>query len=158
METLAPLPAGTRAAARIPFTSTRATEFIDMTDRVAGFVARGDFRDGFVNVQSLHTTVAIVVNEHEPLLLADFVAFLERLAPAHGSYRHDDWSVRTVNVVPGERSNGHAHCRALLLPTAACLNVVDGRLQLGRWQRLFAVELDGPRQRAVSVVVHGGAR
>ena len=30
---------------------------------------------GFVNVQTLHTTTAIVVNEHEPLLLTDFECF-----------------------------------------------------------------------------------
>ena len=51
--------------------------------------------------------------------------------------------------------HGHAHCRALLLPTSACLNVVDGRLALGRWQRVFLVELDGPRHREVSLVAVG---
>jgi thiamine phosphate synthase YjbQ (UPF0047 family) len=33
--------------------------------------------------------------------------------------------------------------------------VADGRLQLGRWQRLFLVELDGPRSREVSVLLAG---
>ena len=46
----------------------------------------------------------------------------------------------------------------LLLPTSACVNVVDGRLALGRWHRVFLVELDGPRPRDVSVVVSGVAR
>ena len=64
-------------------------------------------------------------------------------------------SVRTVNLAPDERANGYAHCRALLLPTSALLNVAEGRLQLGRWQRVFLVELDGPRVREVSVPVSG---
>ena len=55
--------------------------------------------------------------------------------------------VRTVNLTPDERANGHAHCRALLLTPSVCLNVVDGQLQLGRWQRVFFVDLDGPRSR-----------
>ena len=69
-----------------------------------------------------------------------------RAAPRDGRYRHDDPAVRTVNLTADERPNGHAHCRALLLPTSVCLNIVDGRLQLGRWQRVFFVELDGPRE------------
>jgi secondary thiamine-phosphate synthase enzyme len=63
---------------------------------------------------------------------------------------------RTVNLAPDERANGHAHCRALLLGPTALLNVADGRLQLGRWQRVFLVELDGPRRREISVQVLGG--
>jgi hypothetical protein len=38
---------------------------------------------------------------------------------------------------------------------SACLNVVDGRLLLGRWQRVFLVELDGPRERVLSLMVLG---
>ena len=45
----------------------------------------------------------------------------------------------------------------LLLPSSACLNVTDGRLLLGRWQRVFFVELDGPREREISVLVFGEA-
>ena len=133
----------------------RPAGFFDITDRVTRLVAEAGFRSGIVNVQTRHTTTGVIVNEHEPLLLADFDDFLERLAPARLEYRHDDESRRTVNHVPGERPNGHAHCRALLLPSSACLNVVDARLQLGRWQRLFLVELDGPRSRELSVMLLG---
>jgi hypothetical protein len=40
-------------------------------------------------------------------------------------------------------------------PSSASLNIFDGRLQLGRWQRIFLVELDGPRSRELSVLVLG---
>jgi thiamine phosphate synthase YjbQ (UPF0047 family) len=43
----------------------------------------------------------------------------------------------------------------LLLSTSACLNVVRGRLHLGVWQRVFLVELDGPRRREVSIMALG---
>jgi secondary thiamine-phosphate synthase enzyme len=130
-------------------------EFIDLTDQVEALAAEAGIHAGLVNIQSLHTTTAIVVNEHEPLLLADFGTLLTEAAPQHAPYRHDDMSVRTVNLAPDERPNGHAHCRALLLPSSALLNVAEGRLQLGRWQRVFLVELDGPRAREVSVLVSG---
>jgi secondary thiamine-phosphate synthase enzyme len=130
-------------------------QFIDLTPQVEALVTELGIQTGLVNIQSLHTTTAIVVNEHEPLLLADMAALLERVVPDDVSYRHDDATLRTVNCVPGERANGHSHCRALLLTPAVCLNVVNGRLQLGRWQRVFLAELDGPRRRDVSVVLMG---
>jgi secondary thiamine-phosphate synthase enzyme len=132
-------------------------QFIDLTAQVEALVAEAEIQTGLVNIQSLHTTTAIIVNEHEPLLLADMAALLERVVPCGASYQHDDVTLRTVNCVPGERANGHAHCRALLLAPAACLNVVNGRLQLGRWQRVFLAELDGPRRRDVSVLLMGDA-
>lgn len=133
----------------------RPTEFIDLTAQLEALVAEAGVYAGLVNIQSQHTTTGIVVNEHEPLLLSDFASLLARTAPHDGDYRHDDMSSRTVNVAPDERSNGHSHCRALLLGATACLNVADTRLQLGRWQRVFLVELDGPRTREISVLVVG---
>jgi secondary thiamine-phosphate synthase enzyme len=143
--------------ATIEIATERPTQFIDVTERIQAVVVASGIHTGFVNVQTLHTTTAIVVNEHEPLLLGDFVSLLERAAPSVAAYGHDDATARTVNLVPGERANGHAHCRALLLSPSAFLNVVSGCLQLGRWQRIFVVELDGPRTRGVSVVVFGEA-
>ena len=126
-----------RRDAAIRLTTHRPTEFIDLTDRLERLVAAAGARNGLLNVQTLHTTTAIIVNEHEPLLLADFQSQLERLAPDDGRYRHDDASVRTVNVTAEERPNGHSHCRALFLPVSACLNIVNGRLRIGRWQRVL---------------------
>ena len=142
----------------IPLTTTRSTEFLDLTSRVEAIVAGTGLHHGLVNVQTRHTTTAILVNEHEPLLLSDFEDFLSGLAPTAVRYRHDDRTARTVNLTAAERPNGHAHCRALLLPASACLNVIDGRICLGPWQRVFLVELDGPRDREVSVQCVGEAR
>jgi secondary thiamine-phosphate synthase enzyme len=156
MTTLAPLGSTCRHV-MLRLKTTRPTEFIDLTDRIRALVEDTPVQVGLVNVQTLHTTTAIVVNEHEPLLFADFVAMLHRAAPANLLYRHDSPD-RTVNLTPGERVNGHAHCRALLLPSSSAVNVAGGGLVLGRWQRIFFVELDGPQEREVSVVVLESAR
>ena len=148
-------PASTVSHARIRLTTGHPTEFIDLTERLERLIADAGIRFGMLNVQTLHTTTAVVVNEHEPLLLVDFQTFLENTAPGDGRYRHDDTTTRTVNVTAEERPNGHAHCRALLLPASVCLNVISGRLRLGQWQRVFLVELDGPREREVSALVLG---
>ena len=143
--------------AQIRIATDHPTEFVDLTDRLKALVAESGIRFGLVNVQSLHTTTAIVVNENEPLLLGDFVVMLEIIAPSNLPYRHDDLVARTANVVADERVNGHAHCRAALLGVSACINVIDGNLQLGNWQRVFLAELDGPRERQVSMVILGEA-
>jgi secondary thiamine-phosphate synthase enzyme len=153
--TAALVPAARCHHSRIRVATDRPTQFIDLTTRIEALAADADIDVGLVNIQSLHTTTAIVVNEHEPLLLTDFEALLTRTAPTDAVYRHDDMDVRTVNLAPGERANGHAHCQALLLGQSASLNLADGRLQLGRWQRVFLVELDGPRVREVSVLILG---
>ncbi len=155
METL--VPAAICHHGRIRVATGGAMEFIDLTDRIQSLAAEAGIHAGLVNIQTLHTTTAIVVNEHEPLLLADFGALLGRAAPRDAHYRHDDMDVRTVNLAPGERPNGHAHCHALLLGPSALLNFAEGRLQLGRWQRVFLAELDGPRVRDVSVLILGEA-
>jgi len=141
-------------AARIEFDSTRSTEFVDITDRIRESVRRSGLREGRVHLQSMHTTLGIAVNENEPLLHRDFENLLERLAPAGAGYEHDDFS-RRFDVPLGEPVNGHAHCRQLLLTAFATLLVEDGQLLLGRWQSVFAVELDGPRHRQLAVQLDG---
>ncbi len=132
-------------------------QFIDLTDQVIALVERSGVQHGMVNVQTRHTTTAVIVNEHEPLLLEDMKRVLERLAPRDGAYQHNNFAIRTANMTPEEVPNGHAHCQALLLSSSATLNIVEGEVQLGRWQRLFFIELDHARQRTVSVLVMGQA-
>ena len=130
-------------------------QFIDITDQINEIVNDSGILNGWVNIQTQHTTTAIIVNEHEPLLLEDMKDLLERFAPQQHDYRHNDFNIRTVNMQPDEQPNGHSHCRALFLRASETLNVVEGKLNLGRWQRIFFVELDCPRLRGVSVMVMG---
>jgi secondary thiamine-phosphate synthase enzyme len=156
METLARTPTGCHTTIRIE--TQHPTQFIDLTDRVNAVVTESRIHTGLVNIQGLHTTTAVVVNEHDPLLLADVAALLERIAPQDGFYQHDNVGLRNANCVLGDRPNGHSHCRALLLAPSVTLNIAEGRLQLGTWQRVFLVELDGPRTRSVSLGVFGDGK
>jgi secondary thiamine-phosphate synthase enzyme len=134
------------------------TQFIDITAWVARCLQRSGIDRGVVLVRVLHTTAAVAVNENEPLLLDDLKAMLERLAPEDGTYAHDDFRRRRVNLEPEERRNGHAHARALLLGDSRPIGVLEGGLDLGHWQSILLVELDGPRYRSVSVTVMGSRR
>jgi len=122
--------------------ATTAPEFIDITDQVAEFVRQSEVQNGFVVVFSKHTTAAITIQENEPLLLQDMVSLLERISPKNAHYRHNDFSVRTVNMHENECPNGHSHCQHLTLGTSETIPISSGGMTMGQWQRIFMVELD----------------
>ena len=130
-------------------------DFIDLTDLAQKIVQESKIKNGLLNIQSLHTTVAIIVNENEPLLISDMKKMLDRLIPQNIQYQHDNFEIRTVNLCDDECANGHAHCKAILLGPNKTLNIIDGKIELGQWQRIFAVELDRSRPRKIALAVLG---
>ncbi|MCL0099897.1 secondary thiamine-phosphate synthase enzyme YjbQ [Dehalococcoidia bacterium] len=133
-----------------------APEFIDITDRVEQTVKDSEIYNGFVLVYSKHTTAAIKIQENEPLLLEDMARLLENFAPQNGSYRHNDFDVRTVHMHEDECPNGHSHCQHLVLSTSETLPLINGSMPLGQFQRIFLVELDNQKsEREVLVQILG---
>lgn len=141
----------------VTLSTEEAPHFFDLTDVVQALIEQSDIRAGTALIFSKHTTAAIAVIEHEPLLLDDIAEMLQRLIPPSSChrYRHDDFSVRTVNMTEDERDNGQAHCQHLFIGTSCHLPIIEGSLELGQWQRIFLVELDSPRSRQVVVLVSG---
>lgn len=128
--------------------SERPFQLLDVTDAVDAEVRRSGVADGMVHIWCPHTSCGLTVTELEEGLHEDIEAALERLAPLAGSYAHDDMARRHQNIEPDERRNGWSHIRGLLATMPYLVAPVDGGcLALGRWQRLFLVELDGPRPR-----------
>lgn len=130
-------------------------DFIDITDKIKKKLKKAGIKRGVINIQSLHTTMAIIVQEGEPLLITDLKKVLEKVAPRTTKYMHDNFDIRTVNMNPNEPVNGHSHCKAMFLTTSSFLNVMNGQLQLGKWQRIFAVELDNARPRQIALQIIG---
>lgn len=117
-------------------------QMVDLTARVAEIVARSGLAEGLCSVYVPHATAAIVINENDdPNVCTDVLDALDRLIPA-GIWRHDR--------VDG---NAASHIQATLLGPGETIPVKDGRLQLGTWQAVMLVELDGPRERRVLVSV-----
>ncbi len=135
--------------------ATCAPQFMDITADVREIVDRSGIQEGSVVIFSRHTTAAVKINENEPLLLQDMAYFLKRIAPREAPYRHNDFAVRTANMTEDECPNGHSHCQHLLMTTSETIPISDGELMLGRWQTLFLIELDRPRNREVIVQVQG---
>ncbi|MFZ2300044.1 MAG: secondary thiamine-phosphate synthase enzyme YjbQ [Candidatus Moraniibacteriota bacterium] len=139
----------------IELTTSATMDFIDITDKVQRKIKASKIKNGVINIQSLHTTLAVIVNEAEPLLIEDMKVLLEKLAPRTYKYMHDNFKIRTVNMNANEPVNGHSHNKALHLPTSTMLNVIGNSLQLGTWQRVFVIELCSSRPRKVALQIIG---
>lgn len=114
-------------------------QIIDITSDIAAIlneINKGDGRigDGVVNVFTRHSTSAIRINENERGLLADFEKALKDIVKEKDNYKHDFID-----------NNAASHIRAFLLGSSESIPIMDGRLNLGTWQSVFFIELDGPR-------------
>ncbi|HOL17444.1 MAG TPA: secondary thiamine-phosphate synthase enzyme YjbQ [Bacillota bacterium] len=119
--------------------SSRREEFILITGEINRILAEAGMKNGSCTVFIPHTTAAVTVNEcADADVAADLLAFLARLVPASGAYRHRE-------------GNSDAHIKAALLGTSLHLIVREGKLDLGTWQGVFLAEFDGPRRRKVKV-------
>lgn len=129
--------------------------FVDLTAELERVVAADGAAEGFVIVFARHTTCALLVNELEDGVQDDLRARLDHLFPPSTYYAHDDLTIRTQNLQPGERANGHAHVAQMLMGgTSQTIPFAAGELLLGRWQRLLLVELDEPKPREIVFQLH----
>jgi len=119
-------------------TSTR-KEAVEITSIVAKYVK--DVKSGIVVVYVPHTTAGITINEaFDPAVMEDVLNELSRLVPYSSGYKHLE-------------GNADAHIQATLTGSSVTVMVENGELLLGRWQGIFFVEFDGPRNRKVYIKI-----
>lgn len=142
------------------FTTTieadRRLGFVDLTEELTRAIKDAGVTSGCAVAYCAHTTCALIINEWEDGALDDLAARLERFIPREDYFAHDDMSRRTQNLVEDERANGQAHVLQMIIGgTSHAIPVGDGEPMLGRWQRLFLLELDEPKARTVVWHVFG---
>ena len=118
----------------------------DVTDELRGWVDASGVGNGVLSVQMVGSTGGITTIEYEPGALDDLRRAMDRLAPANEDYEHNKrW----------HDGNGFSHLRSALLKTGLALPIIDGRLQLGTWQQVVAINFDNHarRRELVGVVV-----
>lgn len=119
----------------------------DITPEVTELVTRSRVRTGAVIVSLKGSTGAVTTIEYEPGALADLRRALDQLAPVDIEYAHN---------AAYHDGNGFSHVRSALLKTSISVPVIEGRLEVGRWQQIIVINLDNrPRQREVVAVVVG---
>ena len=115
--------------------SNKNFEIIDITSMINQEI---DIENGIVNIFSKHSTSAIVVNENESGLLNDLEVMLSNLVSDKYSWQHD----RIDN-------NAKSHLKSFLLSSSETIPISNGKMDLGTWQSVFFIELDGPRKNRV---------
>lgn len=140
---------------RIDLESKAQIEFMDITNQVEEIVERSGIREGQALVYVPHTTMGIAINHNESMLLQDFMRVLYKIVPVDAQYSHDLFELRRQSSTADGRSNGHSHCKAILLGNSETVPVEKGKLVLTERQSIFAVEFDGSRKRDVVVQVIG---
>ena len=128
----------------IEVSTTERIDIVDVTTEVAEAVPP-DISNGVCLVFVPHTTAGVVLNENERRLLNDITQTIADLVPADEDYEHDAID-----------DNAVAHLQTTVLDESVTIPVVEGELDLGRWQSVLFVECDGPRTRRVSPTVIGG--
>ncbi len=131
-------------SANIKIATNNRVELVNITQRVNEALRGAGIKNGLLVVFTKHTTSALTINEDEHRLKRDLLELLEKIVPSDADYRHNEID-----------NNADAHLRSSLMQPFLIIPVINGSLQLGTWQSLFFVELDGPRNREVIVTIIG---
>ena len=134
------------------FDTEETNQFCDFTEAVLEIISKSGIKHGSVTLFTPHTTTPVVINESETGYINDFKKKIDELVPSDSYYEHDDWDLRTENMQEDENVNGRSHVRGTIIgSTGVTLPIINSELIIGRWQRLFFVELDCARSRRLFV-------
>lgn len=121
--------------------TTRRSQLVDITERVAEVVDKAQVAEGVCHVFVPHTTAGVTINEGaDPDVASDVASHLAELVPKESQFEHAE-------------GNSDAHIKTILVGPSCTAPVRGGKLALGTWQAIFLCEWDGPRTRRVEVAV-----
>ena len=127
---------------RIKVKTHKKREIVDITDRVEDLLTNGHAgKTGICHLSVLHTTAAVTTADLDPGTDLDMLDAFEHMVPKL-KYRH-----------PHNPAHVPDHILSALIGTSVSLPVENGSMLLGTWQRVVLVELDGPRDREIVMIL-----
>jgi len=114
-------------------------QLINITSLIEEKIQSLNLKEGIINIFLPHSTAALILTEDEPNLKQDWINFLQKLT-SNQTFYHNQID-----------NNAAAHLLSGLLGQNKTLVVQQNKLQLGTWQDLFLVELDGPKERKIMI-------
>ncbi len=119
----------------------------DITPGLSRCVAASGVRNGTLNATMVGSTGSLTTIEFEPGVVEDLKAAMTRMAPPDITYAHE---------LAWHDGNGHSHVQAALMGPCLVVPIRDGRLRLGTWQQVVAINHDNrSRRRNVEVTIVG---
>ncbi len=110
-------------------------QIINITEQVQDIVSKTRIKQGICSVFTPHATGAIIINEnYDRGLCNDIIRALNMIVEEHADWEHDKID-----------NNAASHIKAAILGPSETVHIKDGKLQLGQWQDISFIELDGPR-------------
>ena len=117
------------------------SEIVDITNEIKEAVIKSGIKSGIVNIFCPHTTANVILFENsDASLKRDLLGTLKDIVPFR-EYNHN---------------NARAHLKAALLRNNLTLIVENATIMLGKWQGIYLVEFDGPRERNIYIKVVNG--
>ncbi|HNR03075.1 MAG TPA: secondary thiamine-phosphate synthase enzyme YjbQ [Anaerolineaceae bacterium] len=152
--------------------SDRRPTFDNVTEKVETLLTQTAIREGIVLVYSQHTTCSVMIQEAADdvnywgteLLMQDLVNVLEKIVPTcrtEGQYLHPGpmhiEAARGRDELPSWSLNTDAHLRSVLMGRSVSIPMIDGRMMLGEFGRIYFADFDQvrARERTVRVQVVG---
>ncbi len=148
--------------------SDRRPTFEDVTDRVQTALKNSGLENGILLVFSQHTTCSVLIQEASDdtnywgteLLMQDLVDVLEKIIPTcrtEGQYHHPGpkhiEAAAGRNELPAWSLNTDAHLRSVLMGRSVAIPIIDGRMELGEFGRIYFADFDQVRARERNVRV-----
>ena len=145
---------------------TRPT-FDDVTERGEKLVEQSGIRNGIVVVFSQHTTCSVLIQEQSDdvdyygtqLILQDLIKVLGKIIPTcetEGDYLHP--GPKHIEIARKERNeeafwslNTDAHLRSVIMGRSETIPIVNGRMVLGEFGRIYFADFDQVRARTRTV-------
>jgi secondary thiamine-phosphate synthase enzyme len=119
----------------------------EITDEVQEKIDKSKIDNGTVTIFVQHTSCSLILMENAaPAARRDLEKFFEKLVPEDADYEHDDEGA----------DDSTSHIRMVLTRSSETIPIVDGKMQLGRWQGAFLFEhRRAPHRRKVFLTIVG---
>lgn len=148
--------------------SDRRPTFHDVTEKVQEALKKSKVANGLVVVYSQHTTCSVIIQEDSDdvnywgtkLIMQDMVNIMEKIIPTcrtEGQYLHPGQEHIKMAAGLGEEPNWSlntdAHLRSVFLGRSESIPVVNGKMELGEFGRIYFADFDQVRARERNVRV-----
>ena len=130
-----------KSVQRLRVKTGKKREIVDITDAVEDHLQNSKSGSGICHLLVLHTTAALTTADLDPGTDLDMLDAFEAMVPKL-RYRH-----------PHNPAHVPDHILSALIGTSLALPFEKKKLLLGTWQRVVLIELDGPRERELTLSI-----
>ena len=125
----------------ITVTTHQVKEIIDITPTINKEITKQHKKNGVCFLFIKHTTACLTTADLDPGTDLDMLDAFEAMMPKL-SYRH-----------PHNPKHVTDHILSSIIGPSVTIPIKNGELHLGTWQRVILIELDGPRERTVTLSI-----